>query len=359
MLSRLVRAMDPSASMHMVVSMTGDGALGAELREAGIEVRGLGLTRGQVSIVPVPTLRRWVREWHADVLQTWMYHADLLGTVATIGLARPHLVWNLRAAHIDMERYRRLSGWTRALCARLSSRPALIIANSDAGVAAHRALGYAPRAWEVLPNGIDTSEYAPHPERRTIARRALGIPATATVVGVAARYDPMKGHDALAHVAASWLPCRPDVHVVVAGAGVDWAAPAYATLATANPAVVPRVHLLGQRSDVADVWNACDIGCSPSNSEGFSNAIVEAMACGLPVVVTDVGDSAHIVGDSTCVVPPAQPDALVACLGRLTDLPADERHAMGRRARQRVVDHFSLDQIATRYLDTYQRLSRP
>lgn len=356
MLSRLVRAMDASASTHLVVSMTDQGAVADELRAAGIEVRHLGLQRGQVAAWPVATVRRWVHDWNADVLQTWMYHADLLGTAVRLTGARPRLVWNLRASNIDMRQYRPLSGWTRSLCARLSRWPVLVIANSDAGVQAHTALGYRPRAWEVVPNGIDTDEFAPRPLLRHAVRASMGIPDEAVVVGVTARYDPMKGHDVLARVATTWLPTRPDVHVVVAGAGVQWDAPDYAAVAAAAPGVVGRVHLLGLRHDVADLWAACDVACSPSHGEGFANAIAEAMACGVPVVATDAGDSSVIVGNPTCLVPVGDPAALAAGLDRLTSLPRADRERLGQAARHRVISEYGLARVASRYLEIYRGL---
>ncbi|BCS34695.1 glycosyl transferase [Luteitalea sp. TBR-22] len=354
MLSRLVRAMDPAVVSHLVISMTDAGPLGTALARDGYDVRCLGLRRGRVSAAAPLALRRILREWRADLLETWLYHADLLGTLATVGGTSPTLVWNLRASVMDMRQYGWLSGATRSLCARLSRRPALIIANSEAGVSAHAALGYRPRAWRVLPNGIDTDEYAPDGRRRAVVRSALGIPEAAVVVGVGARYDPMKGHDVLADALADWLPAAPDVHVLVAGAGVGWDAPAYAALARRAPACVPRVHLLGPRDDMPAVWNACDVGCAPSHGEGFPNAVAEAMATGLPVVVTDVGDSAALVAEPTLVVPPAQPGALASTLAGITALPADARQALGARARARVVAHYSIASAAARYAETYR-----
>lgn len=358
MLSRLVRAMDPGTSSHLVVSLTGEGPIGRELATAGIEVRALGLRRGQVSLAPLFTMRRWLREWRPDVLETWMYHADLLGALVTLGRSAPPLIWNLRASHLDMRQYRPLSGVTRALCARLSRRPALVIANSDAGVREHRALGYAPRRWAVVPNGIDVARYRPRPERRDAVRGALGLPSDAFVLGVVARYDPMKGHDVLAGALGLWLARWPGAHVLVAGAGIDWQAPEYSALKAAMPELASRVHLLGLRRDVADLWSACDVAGSPSHGEGFANAIAEAMACGVPVVATAVGDSAQIVGGEGVTVPPADPGAFAVALDRIASLAPADRQAVGLRARKRVAELFSLDVAAARYLDAYRSVAQ-
>lgn len=354
MLSRLVRAMDPASSRHVVVSLTDVGVIGAELSDAGIEVRALGLRRGQVAVHPIPTARRWIQEWQPDLVETWMYHADLLGALVTLGRSSPPLIWNLRASNLDMRRYGRMSGIVRSLCARLSRRPALVIANSEAGLREHRAIGYRPRAWAVVPNGIDADVFTPRPGRRAAVRAALGIPDEAWVVGTVARYDPMKGHDVLVKALAEWLPTRPAAHVLVAGTDVGWEAADYAWLANALGADAGRVHLLGMRRDVADLWAACDVACSPSRSEGFPNAIAEAMACGVPVVATDVGDSARIVDDPTAIVPPGDPSALARALALHSGLAPDARIAAARRARTRIVEAFSLASAAERYLGVYR-----
>lgn len=356
MLTRLVRAMDPSAAEHLVISMTDEGPLGAALARDGYRVRSLGLQRGQARPGALLALGRLLREWQADLLETWLYHADLLGTLATLGRSSPVLAWNLRASVMEMDRYRRLSGWTRTLCARLSARPAVVFANSHAGVHAHVALGYRPRAWRVLPNGIDTDDYRPAPAAGAATRAALGIDAEAIVVGVAARYDPMKGHDLLAETLGMWLPEAPRAHVLVAGAGVTWETPAYAALARRAPACVSRVHLLGPRHDMPAVWNACDVGCAPSHGEGFPNAVAEAMATAMPVVVTDVGDSATLVGDTGLVVPPRHPAALRDALDSIVSSTAAERRAAGVRARERIVTEYSIARAAERYADAYREV---
>ena len=353
MLTRLVRTIDRSQMDHLVISMTRPGPLGDALARDGYDVRSLGMHPGRVDLGAVRRLRHLLRDWRADLLETWLYHADLLGAVATLGRGAPPLMWNLRASVMDMTRYRRVSGWTRALCARLSRLPVIVAANSEAGVREHAALGYRPKAWRVLPNGVNTDEYAPDAAARAGLRAELAIDAGSLVVGVAARVDPMKGHDLLTDVLASWLPAAPDVTVVVAGAGVSWEAADYARLARRWPAAVARMRLLGPRDDMPAVWNACDVACAPSHGEGFPNSVVEAMATSLPVVVTDVGDSARLVDDPALVVPPRDAAALQRALAMVATLPAAERLALGARSRARAVAEYSIARAAERYVEAY------
>ena len=116
----------------------------------------------------------------------------------------------------------------------------------------------------------------------------------------------------------------------------------------------PSVRLLGRRNDIPEITAALDIASSSSYGEGFSNAIGEAMSCGVPCVVTDVGDSAWIVGDTGKVVPPRDPTALANALRELVNMGAVARRALGERARQRVVENFSLEAVVRQYEDLYE-----
>jgi glycosyltransferase involved in cell wall biosynthesis len=119
-----------------------------------------------------------------------------------------------------------------------------------------------------------------------------------------------------------------------------------------------RVRFLGPRDDIARVMPAFDLlTLTSSYGEGFPNVVGEAMACGVPCVVTDVGDSAALVGDAGDVVPPRQPAALADAWRRLLTEPVHERRARGERARARIMREFSLPAIVRRYEALYERIA--
>jgi glycosyltransferase involved in cell wall biosynthesis len=118
------------------------------------------------------------------------------------------------------------------------------------------------------------------------------------------------------------------------------------------------VHLLGEQRDVPRLLNAFDIATSSSSyGEGLPNAIGEAMATGIPCVVTDAGDSALLVGDTGIVVPKRDPGALCAAWQWLLDAGSDFRRAMGERARKRIMEHYSLQVMIRRYETLYRNLT--
>jgi glycosyltransferase involved in cell wall biosynthesis len=299
---------------------------------------------------------RLLRERRPDVLQTWLYHADLMGLAAAALSGVDTVVWNIRASNLDLSHSRVQSRWTRWACARLSARPRAVVVNANAGRVAHHALGYRPREWVVIPNGVDVQSFRPDPAARVAVRAELGIPADAPVVGLIARWDPAKDHRTFLAAATRLAATRPDARFVLVGEGVTLANPDLAALAARlAPHLDPLA--LGRRDDVARIAAAFDVATCSSTSEGFPHAVVESMACGVPCVVTDVGDAADIVGDTGIVVPPRDPTALAGAWADLLGAEAHVRAALGEGARARVVARYTLERMVDAYERLYERLS--
>ena len=348
-LARLLANMDARRFRHRVVSLLPMGPVAATLAAAGIEVESLDMPKGRVTPGGIVRLRRIVREMTPDVVNSWLYHADLLSTIALMPGSRIPLVWNLRSSHMDMRRYSWVSRTTRRLCAWVSRRPDLIVANSTTGRDYHIEFGYRARAWQVIVNGIDTDRFRPDAEARRAIREEVGIPADAPLIGLLARHDAMKGHPVFLEAAARIAESRPDAHFLLAGTGVEPGAPFFAAWLAARPGIASRVHLLGRRSDTERLMAALDVYCSPSLGEGFPNAPAEAMSSGVPVVASDAGDSRLIVGDTGIVVPVGNAAALAdGCLSLLRE-PEDARRARRERARARIVEQFGLARAVTEY----------
>lgn len=329
-----------------VVNLSGEGHYCAVLREHGIEVDSLGMTRGLPSWAAWRRFRLVLRAFRPQVLQTWLYHADFLGLVSTLAGERAPLLWNLRCAEMDFARYRPLTRVLVKLLARMSARPWAVVVNSEAGRQWHGALGYHPRRWEVIPNGFDTARFSPDPAARTRVRTALGIAPEAPLIGMVARVDPMKDHHTLFSALAGLGARDRTVHCVLIGAGTETLAP----LARAH-GLRDCVHLLGVRSDV-EVWlPGLDLHVLSSRGEGFPNVVGEAMACAVPCVVSDVGDAATLIGDGGRVVPPQDSAALADAIEAL--LAGGELTSLGARARARIERHYSWGPVLQRYAQIY------
>jgi glycosyltransferase involved in cell wall biosynthesis len=327
---------------HSVVSLRSGGFHAGPLRAAGVRVEELGLTPRRPDPRALWRLAGLIRKTRPDVVQGWLYHGDL---AAMLGLAlsgrrrSTRLAWSLRGSQLEMAAYGRGLRLALAACARLSDRPDIIIANSRAGLAAHVALGYRPRLTAVVHNGIDTERFAPNPARRLEVRRSLGIGETAAVIAHVARLDPMKDHQTL--LAA--LSLLPDVHCLAIGAGTE-------TLPQR-----PNLHRLGRRADVSLLLPAADLIVSSSAyGEGFSNALAEGMASGLPAVATDVGDAREILGDTGEIVPPCTAARLAEGIQLLIAEPAAAHCDRGERSRKRIEEQFSLARAVAEFRAIYR-----
>jgi glycosyltransferase involved in cell wall biosynthesis len=238
---------------------------------------------------------------------------------------------------------------------RVSRWPAAVISNSEAGRVAHERLGLHPRRWEIIPNGFEVPS-AP-PDARAGLRRDLGLDRDAVVIGMLARFDPMKDHATFMQAAARLAQRHPEAAFVLAGRDVTPDNPVLRRFA-ADAALAGRIHFLGERHDGTAIQFALDIATlSSAFGEGCPNAIGEAMSCGTPCVATNVGDTQRLIGDTGICVPPRDPDALAAGWEELLRRTASERVALGARARHRILTQFSLDAMVRRYVALYQELA--
>lgn len=352
MLFKLLSCTDRSAFDVSVVSLTAPGPLAAKIEALGIGVTTLGMHRG----VPDPrTLARLVklfRQQSPDLVQTWMYHSDLLGGVAA-RLAGIPVLWNIRHSNLDAGVNKKMTILTARLCAVLSRFvPHRIICNSETARKVHARLGYRDQLFEVIPNGFDANTFFPDPAASREVRRELGIADGGLLIGLVARFDPQKDHFTFISAAGRLADAGIKAHFLLCGDGVD-RTNAKLMQWIADAGHCERFILLGRRQDVPRLTAALDVAVSSSCGEGFSNAIGEAMACGVPCVVTDVGDSAAVVADTGCVVPHADPAALAAALQRMACNSVSARKELGGRARERVLELYALPAVVQRYEKLY------
>ena len=351
----LLRGSNGIQIQHEVVSLLDGGVYGQDIRATGAELHTLNLARNRFSPLALFRLARLIHRSRPDIVQTWLYHADLIGLLAARLAGRAPVVWTLRSSQLELHHYSKLTGLTIRALSRLSRWPAAILSNSTAGMNAHLAIGYRPRWARVIPNGIDTNMFRPSEQARQEVRAELGIGADTPLVGCIARYDPMKDHlnvfSAFARVAA-------DARLLLAGKGTDPGNHELAGQICLGGLRPEQVIRLGERRDVDRIIAALDILVLGSAfGEGFPNALGEAMACGVPCVATDVGDNAAIIGGCGGVAPPRDPQALADAMSRLLALSSDQRRALGLRAREIIQKDYALSEMVRRYSEVYARFA--
>lgn len=322
------------------------------LRDIGVEVDVLDMKPGRPSLRALNRFLRIQRQYKPQVLQTWLYHADLMGLFARLQGQR-NIFWNVRCTDMDLAHYSRVTALTVRACARLSPLPRAVLTNAHAAKEFHVRMGYRPKDFIVIPNGYDTRSLKPDPEARAAVRRELGIDEDEILTGLAARFDPMKGHLLFARAAGLALQQAPKLRFALYGAGID-DSNQQLVAALRESGAFEHCRLLGRRDDAPRVHAALDIGVSSSLfGEGFSNTIAETMACGAPCVGTDVGDTGRIIGDTGKTVPPNDTEALAQALADLAQLSPAARQSLGAAARRRIVEQFALEKIVEAYAALY------
>ncbi|MEO8286216.1 MAG: glycosyltransferase [Chloroflexota bacterium] len=344
-LVELVRALDKSRFAVTLATFYSGGALRRELDGLpGVTVLSLH-KRGRWEVFPfIWRLWRAARRVKPHIIYSSMGISNELSLLVGRAVGAK-VAWSLRTSNVDFSRYSRLSLWSFRAAARLSRFPDLIVANSYAGKEYYLAHGYSGKRMIVIPNGVDTHTFRPDPEAGMRVRREWGVAAEELLVGLVGRLDPAKGHPIFLRAAALLMKQGCRVRFVCVGDGPQKYSAELSALAS-KLGLESNLIWAGARSDMPAVYNALDIACSSSDREGMPNAIAEAMSCGVPCVVTDVGDSARLVARPELVVPPGEPDALAAALGRLLTLPPGERSAIGEQARDRVVHKYRVDRMA-------------
>ena len=358
MLWKLLSRIDRSRFQPLVIALShGSDRMLARFEQIGVTCDLLGMQTRGAAIGRIGALPGTLRRQAPHIIQGWMYHGNLAASLGGILLRRrPPVLWNIRGTLIERAHDKRLTAFVIRAGGKLSFTADRIINNSMASAVEHeRHFGYDAAKRVILPNGFDVDLFRPSQTAGTRLRHELGLASDTVLVGLMGRYHPMKDHANFLSAAAD-LAGRYPLHCVLAGDRVD-ANNAELVRAVTTLGLTPRVHLLGQHEDMPTLTAGLDVAvCASSSGEGFPNVIGEAMSCAVPCVATDVGDCAHVIGDTGRIVPRHDSQALAGAIEEFIAMPASLRQAVGQRARQRILDHFALDSVVHRYENLYQEV---
>lgn len=344
---RLVTGLERSEWLPAVITLQG-GPLADELRAAGVPVTALGLSRTGQALRGLKLLTGALREFRPAILQTWLYHANLLGRIAAWRAGVPHVVAGIRVAEHRSRWRLRLDRWT----ARLVDRHVCV----SEGVAQFMHLhGGLPRnALTVIPNGVDFARYA---DAKPVDLTSLGIPPLSPTVLFAGRMDPQKRPFLFLTAAERLVQALPNAHFLMVGDGplraeVDnW-------ICSRN--LGGRIHLLGWRNDLPSLFKSAACFVLTSRWEGMANVLLEAMAAGTPVVATDVEGVRELVtpGSTGLLVDPDSPTSLIDAIADVMRNPEAAAHR-ARAAQTYVQQNFTLDRVALSYANLYREIISP
>lgn len=355
MLYKLLSKINPQSFRSEVISLTDEGLFGLKIKELGISIYTLGMRRGRVSYSGVSYLSEILKRNSPAIIQTWMYHADLIGGLVGKRSIKAPIVWNLRADIVPFVNDKKTYLLTRG-CALFSSfLPTRIISCSEVTRQSHISFGYNAARMVTIPNGFDLEVYRTDSATALSVRQELGIQPNVPLIGLMTRFNQRKDLPNFVEAAGHFIKAIPQARFLICGHEMNQENEKLMNMLD-QAKIKGSCFILGRREDIPRLTTALDVATSSSASEGFPNVLGEAMACGVPCVATDVGDSALIIGNTGIIVPPKNPQALADGWKKILMMDVEERRNLGRAARQRIEENFSLDSVVARYENLYREL---
>ncbi|WP_087001621.1 glycosyltransferase [Rhizobium sullae] len=352
MLARFVNELRGTDYLPEVMSLMSPGPVAALLRANNVPIHALDMHTSMTSLRALTRLRSVMAATPSDLLHGWMYHGNLAASAAALMGASQPVIWSVHHSLDEIKREKPLTRFIIRLQARLSKMTSAISYCSSTAAAQHEALGFDASKRVIIPNGIDCEAFRPLPNARERIRAELNIPPERLVIGNVARAHPMKNHEGFVRILAQLRTQGFDVHGLIIGEGhSDGAARRLAR----DMDLEDRLTTPGPRSDVASLLPGFDVFVlSSAWGEAFPLSVAEAMACGVPVVATDIGDCAWLIGDHDLISRPGDPEAQAQVVASLFSQSAEARSKRGLAGRKRVEQRFSLRQYRDAHMCLYE-----
>ncbi len=355
-LEKLIYYSQSESIEHIVISLKNDETpLMLRLRKNGVNVYTIGLN-GMGAVFAFIRLIKLLKQLHTSksVFQCWMYHGNFFGMIAGILLGISNkIVWNIRRTELPNG----ITGIFSNLSAKLSNIVRVnIVCCAEAAMHSHVKAGYNNNLIKVIHNGIDTTLFVPDYDRRSIFRNKINVADHDFIIGAIGRYAPIKGHLNLLkafQILVSKLVTT-NIKLVLIGRDIEKEKSLQSMFIMAS--MKGKIIILDEQNDIWNAYPGFDVFCLPSQSEGFPNVVAESMSCGVPAIVTDVGDAALIVNDESKVVPIEQPEALANCLLEFIDLSESVKKETAVEVRELIDTRFSIERAWHNYHELYKTI---
>ena len=354
-LKNLIESNMNNRSSNVVVSLTSRGIIGDSLAAQGIHVHALGMSSPLDLVGTLCQLIKLIRLYRPTIVQTWMYHADMIGGIAAFIAGNCSIVWGVHSSAIPQGRFS-LTYWLVRLCGVFSHFiPDRIICCANAARISHINLHYAEHKLKVIENGYNFSNFGFDSIARSTVRRQIGAKDSDLIIGVLGRFDPLKDYQNF--IAASLILASKinGIKFLMVGNGNEWTNDTLCQWIN-SAGMTSSFYLVGQQSSFASFLSAMDIFCLSSSSEAFPNVVVEAMAIGLPCVVTRAGDAGLILDDDRFVVPIKKSDALANALLGMCMLSPYERKLIGNKNALKARGAYDIKTMRNKYFEIYSQL---
>jgi glycosyltransferase involved in cell wall biosynthesis len=356
MLYKLLKYSDKKKYYHEVISLMDEGVYGEKIKSQGIKVHCLNISRNNIRIKDIfKALLRAIKICKDfDIIDTWLYHADIFGFIVAKILFSKRLIWNIRHSNLDKEANKARTLKIVRINSILSRFVDCITYNSNKAFENHIKFGYTNKNSVIVPNGFELDKFKFDLESRLIVRNELGLNQEQKVIITVGRWDIQKDYYTLLKALNELKKHNKNFKMIMCGTNLDYSNEELTDLIDTYE-LRENIILLGRREDVPSLLSASDIYVSSSLGESFSNAIGEAMACELPCIVTNVGDSRAIIGDTGKVVEAR--DYVSLCNSILSFINANDLREKGKSARIRVSENYDIRDIVQVFQDVFNKLT--
>lgn len=349
MLYKLLKYSDKDKYYHEVISLLDDGIYGKQIEELGIKVNCLNLNKKNI-LSSVLKARSISKDFH--IINTWLYHSDLFGFLIGKVLLRKKLIWNVRHSNLDKDANKPMTLRIVKINSMLSKYVNLVTYNSNMALGNHVKFGYSDKNSKMIANGFELDKLKYNLEDRLRIRQELELKEDDKTIITVGRWDIQKDYYTLLEALGELKKQGDKFKMLMVGTDLEWSNKELSSLIDKYN-LKNNIILLGRRSDIIGLLSAADIYVSSSLGESFSNSIGEAMACELPCVVTDVGDSKLLVGETGKVVQARDYIALSRELSNLLNNPNLKRNS---KARDRVVNNYKIEKISRVFEKYYNKV---
>lgn len=351
MLYKLLKYTDRKLYEVEVITMIDRSVMGDKIEELGIKLYELNMKRG------IPTIRALIKAARickdADIIQAWMYHADLLGFIIGKLIFKKRVFFGIRHSNLERDKNKRTTLFIAKINAFLSRYVDKVVSCSEEATRNHIKYGYEKSKFVTIPNGFEIDRYHKVMDAKEILIKELGFDCDYKIICSVGRWNVLKDYNNLLSAVEILSRNRRYVKCLIAGTDIDYKNKELGHLIQEKN-LKETIILLGRRNDIPTIMSASDVFVLSSSGEGFPNVIGESMACEVPCVVTNVGDCASIVGELGLVVERKNPLELASAIEKLLDLNVEQRDLLGKKLRKRVIDMFDINYIVKNFEELYK-----
>jgi len=343
---------------HKVISLMDEGKYGNKLEKLNIQVFCIGFKRGKLNFKGVLKLFKILKNNKSDILQTWMYHSDLLGGLLGYLFGHKNIIWNVRGNGKGLIHKNIYSKIILKLCIYLSHYiPKMIITCSKQAKVNHINFGY-KKIFTVIPNGFDHFKFRDDINKRLLIRKKYGVKDNELLLGCIARYSEQKSHKFIINSLKDYLKKKKNIKILFIGYKIKNNNNIINLLKKYN--ILQYFILLKNQNNIEDIMNSLDLHLLISKyGEGFPNVIAESMLCKIPSITTNVGDSKHIVGNKGWIIEVNSSSQLIRSIDKaikVKDYYPKLWHQLKSKVRFRIVKKYNIDKMVTNYSNIWNSL---